>query len=91
MPHGPFRHRRRQGLPNELSRLFGLDTSTDPGTVQPAPTSIVDSPVAVTASATSASTPAPATSQAQPCTYLCLLQMRNNLTPFKHPLLYRLP
>jgi hypothetical protein len=91
MPHGPFRHGRRQGLPNELSRLFGLDTSTDPGTVQPTPTSIVDSPVAVTVSATSANTPVSPTSQAQPCTYLCLLQMRNNLTPLKPPPLYRLP
>jgi hypothetical protein len=88
MPHGPFRHGRRQGLPNELSRLFGLDTSTDP-TVQPT-TAIVDSPVAVSVSATSANTPVSPTSQAQPCTYLCLLRIHNNLAPFKPPQLHRL-
>ncbi|KAI0277001.1 hypothetical protein BGY98DRAFT_1187464 [Russula aff. rugulosa BPL654] len=57
MPHGPFRHRRRdkpvqQGVENELSQLFGLDTSTTEG-----PTSTVDSPIAVSVSVTSAKTP----------------------------------
>lgn len=78
MPHGPFRHRRRQGVANELSRLFGLNTSTDPGVVQPTPTSAVDSVVAVTVPATSANTPVSATSQAQPCAYLRLLRIRLN-------------
>ncbi len=78
MPHGPFRHRRRppvdrqngQDVPNELSRLFGLDTSTDPAQPTPntAPTATVDSPVVVTPATTS--TPVAPTSQAQLCTYL---------------------
>ena len=74
MPHGSFRHRRRrQNVPDELSRLFGLDTSTDPG--QSTPTSIVDSPIAVTLSATSANTPVSS------CTYLCLRRMDLNSLP----------
>jgi hypothetical protein len=74
MPHGPFRHGRRaksnpQDGANELSRLFGLDTSIN------SPTAIVDSPVAVTLSATSASTPVSS------CTYLCLLRIDLNSLP----------
>ena len=88
MPHGPFRHRdksnRQQDTPDELSRLFGLDTSTDPGPDQP--TAIVDSPIAVTVPATSTIT---ATSQTQPCTYLCLLRVLY-LTPLKPPPPHRL-
>lgn len=75
MPHGPFRHRRRDkpvqpGVENELSQLFGLDTSTTEG-----PTSTVDSPIAVSVTATSANTPLSS------CTYLCLLRMDLNSLP----------
>ena len=73
MPHGPFGHRRRQhgkgqDVPDELSRLFGLDSSTaDPAqpTPNPAPASVVNSPVAVT-------TPATTNTPAQSRTYLTL-------------------
>ena len=79
MPHGPFRHRRRdksnrqdgkQDGANELSRLFGLDTSTDPAT-EATPTTVVDSPVGITVPATTANTPASTSS----CMYLCLPRM----------------
>lgn len=84
MPHDPFRHRRRaksdrqdsgNALPNELSRLFGLDTSTDAG--QSTPTATVDSPIAVTVSATSAAAATPVSS----CTYLRLLRIDLNSLP----------
>ncbi|KAF8498492.1 hypothetical protein F5888DRAFT_1802691 [Russula emetica] len=86
MLHGPFRHRRgdkfrRQNLPDELSHLFGLGSSTDPGTVQPTPTSIVDSSVAVTVPATSAITPVSPTSQAQPSPSILSSTLTSSSTP----------
>lgn len=78
MPHGPFKHRHRdksgrQDGVDELSRLFGLDTSTDSS--QSTPTAIVDSPIAITPTATSSSTPVSS------CTYLRLLRMDLNSLP----------
>ena len=73
MLHGPIDQRRHHHVnrQNFLSRLFGVDSTSD--TTQATPTSIVDSPIAITVSATS--TVSSSTSATQPCSSLCLPRM----------------
>lgn len=80
MLHGPIDHRRRHHVnrqDNFLSRLFGVDT-TD--TTQATPTSIVDSPIAITVSVTStqSSLASVTSSVALPSTCFCLARMLPN-------------
>jgi hypothetical protein len=85
MPHDPPINQRshhrvrvhRQGPgPDLLSALFSVDSSD----ITPTPTSVVDSPIAITVSVTSTNTPLSSTipSVAQPCTCLCLPRMHPN-------------